>query len=77
MTHATGNVRNQPDQVGAVDRRIPESVAGPVAMRVEAAAADVHDRTGSALRRQGIGTDLPGHCRRMLQRGIERIGRHV
>jgi hypothetical protein len=57
-------VRDELQQVITVDRRVPEAfpVAEPV--RVQAATADLHHRADLALRRQGVGADLPGNrCR--------------
>jgi hypothetical protein len=64
-------VGNEPEQVGAVDRRVAESDATSVAVGVQAAAADPHDWTGPALFRQRVLADLPGHRRRVLQRVVK------
>ncbi len=46
-------------------------------MRVQAAAAYLHHRAGSALRREGISPDLPGYRGRVVKGVIEGTGGHV
>ena len=65
---------DEPYQVLAIDRRVAEALSFTVPVRIKAAAADLHDRAGPALSRQGIGTDLPGDGGRMIQRGVEGVG---
>jgi hypothetical protein len=64
-------VRDELDEVSAVDRGVPEAVPVPEPVRVQAAAADVHHRAGTALGRQRIDADLPGHRRRVVKRVVE------
>jgi hypothetical protein len=61
-------------QVVAVDGAVAEADAVLVPVRVKATTADLHDRAGPAQRRQGVGSDLPGHCRRVIQRVIKAAG---
>jgi len=70
-------VADQADQVGAVDRRIAESGTAAIAMRVQAAAADLHDWAGLALGRQCVGAKLPGDRGGMRERVIEGTGHDV
>jgi hypothetical protein len=70
-------VKNESEQVGAVDRRVSEPDTTPVAVGVQAPAADLHDRTGPALVRQGVLADLPGHRGRVLQRIVEGIIEYI
>lgn len=64
-------------QVRAVHGRITEAGAGPVPVRVKAAAADPQQRAGLALVGQGVRSDLPGHRHRVVQRGIKLVGQDV
>jgi hypothetical protein len=77
MGHAVADVLDERGQVGAVDRRITEPRTVPVAVGVQAPAADLHDGTGPARFGQGVLTELPGHRGGMVERGIEGIGDHV
>jgi len=72
--HPVTDVRDEPHQVGAVDRGVAESFAAAVAVRIKTAAADPHDRTRLALRRQGVCPDLPGNGGGMVEGSIEGIG---
>jgi hypothetical protein len=64
-------VRDELDQVRAVDRGVPEAVPVPEPVRVQAPTADVHHRAGTTLGRQGIDADLPRHRRRVVERVVE------
>ena len=68
-------MRDEPQQVGAIDRGVAEACSAPVPVRVKAATADLHHRAGPALLRQGAGADLPGDRRGMVQRVVEAAGR--
>lgn len=70
-------MRYEPQEVRAIDRGIPEALATPIPVRVEAAAADLHDRAGPALLGQGADADLPGDRGGMFQCVIEAAGAHV
>ena len=52
-----------------------EAIPVPEPMRVQAAAADLHHGAGVALERQCVGTQLPGHRRRMVE-GVVEATRH-
>jgi len=67
-------VRDEPPQVGAIDRGIAESCSAPVPVRVQAAAADLHHRAGPALLGQGVDADLPGDRGGMFQGVVEAAG---
>ena len=64
-------MHDEPQEVGAIDRRIAETFATPVPVRVKAAAANLHDLAGPALLGQGAGADLPGDRRGMFQCVVE------
>jgi hypothetical protein len=70
-------VRDETQQIVAVDGRVTEARSAPVPVRIQAATADLHHLAGSALRRQGVGPDLPGHRGRVVQRIVEAAGRDV
>lgn len=65
------DVRDEPEQVGAIDRGIAESCSAPVPVRVKAAAADLHHLAGPALLGQGADTHLPGDRGGMFQGVVE------
>lgn len=71
------DMRDKPQEVGAVDRGVAEACSGPIPVRVKAATADIHHLAGPALRRQGVGADLPGDRCGMVQRVVEAAGRDV
>jgi hypothetical protein len=64
-------VSDEAEQVRTVDGGIAETVPGFIPVRVQAAAADLHHRAGTALRRERFGADLPGHRRRMVEDVVE------
>jgi hypothetical protein len=64
-------VGNEPEQILAVDGGIAEAFSCQETVRVQATAADLHDRASPADRRERFGTDLPGHRRRMVKRVVE------
>ena len=71
------DMRDEPQQVGAVDGGITEAFSAPVPVRVKAAAADLHHLAGPALLGQGVDADLPGDRRGMVQRVVEAAGGDV
>src|SRR5690606_31251819 len=71
------DVRDEAVQVAAVDRPVAEAGAGPVAVRVQPAAADPDERAGEAGVRQRLLADLPGRDGRQEERGVERVAQHV
>ncbi len=71
------DMRDELQQVGAIDGGVAEACSAPVPVRVKAATADLHHLAGPALLRQGSGADLPGDRRGMVQRVVEAAGRDV
>jgi len=67
------NVRDEPQEIGAIDGRVAEAFTLAVPMRVETAAADLHHLAVPALRAQRGGADLPGHRGGMVKRVIEAV----
>lgn len=67
-------MRDEPQQVIAVDGAVAEADAMLVPVRVQATTADLHDRAGPAQRRQGVGSDLPGYRRGVIQCVIKAAG---
>jgi hypothetical protein len=70
-------VRDEPQEIVAVDRGVAEAFVAAVAVRVQAATADVHHVAVTALRAQGLGADLPGHRRGVVKRVVEAVRRDV
>jgi hypothetical protein len=70
-------MRDEPQQISTVDRRVEEALALPVPVRILPAAADVHDRAGLALPGQGGCAYLPGDRRRVRQSLIEAVRHNV
>jgi len=68
-------VGNELEQILAIDGGMAEAFSCKEAVRVQAAAADLHDRAGLAERRERFGADLPGHRRRMVK-GVVEAARH-
>jgi hypothetical protein len=64
-------VRDELEQVLAVDGGVAEALPIPEPVRVQAATADPHHRAGETLRRQRAGTHLPGHCGRVVEDAVE------
>jgi hypothetical protein len=64
-------MRDQLEQVIAVDRGMAEALVVQEPVRIKAAAADLHDRAGQALGSERVHADLPGHCCRVVKRVIE------
>jgi hypothetical protein len=64
-------VRDQLEQVIAVDGGMAESLAVPEAVRIQAAAADLHNGAGHALGGERFHADLPGHRGGVVQCVIE------
>ncbi len=64
-------MRNELQQVGAVDRGVAEACSAPVAMRIKATTADVHHLAGPALLRQGTCANLPGNRGGVVQHVVE------
>jgi hypothetical protein len=60
-------------QVLAVHRGVAEAFSRQETVRVQAATADFHHRAGLAQRRERLGTDLPGHRRRMVKGVVEAV----
>jgi tetratricopeptide (TPR) repeat protein len=75
--HPVADVGDEPQQIGTVDRGIAEADPAPVAMRVQAATADLQHRTALAARRQRAGPELPRHGGGVIQHGIEGVGEDV
>lgn len=70
-------MRDEPQQVGAVNRGIAEAFSAPVPVRVKAASTDLHHLAGLALPGQGADADLPGDRGGMVQCVIEAVGGDV
>src|SRR5690349_16230659 len=70
-------MRDELQEVSAIDRGIAEPFATPVPVRVKAAAANLHYLAGLALRGQGADADLPGDRRGMFQCVVEAAGADV
>ncbi len=56
---------------------MPEALPLAEPVRIQAAAADLHHRTFLALRRQGVGADLPGDRCRVVKDVVEAAGHDV
>jgi tetratricopeptide (TPR) repeat protein len=65
------HVRDQLEQVRTINRGIHEPLPLPEPVRVQTATADAHLRAGPALPRKRLGTDLPGHRRRVVKGVVE------
>jgi hypothetical protein len=50
-----------------------EAFPVPVPVRVQPAAADLHHRACQALRRERLGTDLPGYRGRVVKGVVEGV----
>jgi hypothetical protein len=68
-------MRDEPKQVVTVGGGVAEAGPALEPVRVEAAAADLHDRASQALRRKCVNPDLPGHRRRVVK-GIVKAIQH-
>ena len=68
---ATLNVRDELEQVAAVDGAVAEAGSALEPVRVQAATADVPDLALQALWSQGSGADLSGDRRRVIKRVIK------
>jgi len=66
-------VGDEPEQVVAVHRGVAEAGSLPVPVRVEAAAADLHQLAVQALRRQGRRADLARDRGGVRQRLVEAV----
>jgi hypothetical protein len=64
-------------EVRAIDRRVVEPGALAIPVSVEAAAADLKDMAGPALRGQRVRSQLPGHHARQRQSLVEPIAGYV
>jgi hypothetical protein len=64
-------MRDELEQVITVDRGVPEARSVTEPVRVQAPAADLHHRAFLALRRQGVGADLPGDRCRVVEGVVE------
>jgi hypothetical protein len=64
-------VRDERQQVIAVDGGVTEPLTVPVPVRVQAATADLQHRAGLALRCERVDPDLPGHRRRVVEGVVE------
>ena len=70
-------MRDEPQEILAVDRGITEAFVPAVAVRVQATTADAHHLAITALRGQGFGADLPGHRGGVVKRVVEAVRRYV
>ena len=70
-------MRDEPQEILAVDRRVAKTSAVKVTVRVQAATAYLHYPAGLALWRQGVGADLPSYSGGVVQRFIEAVGGYV
>ena len=70
-------MRDELEQVPAVDGGLPEALTVPEAVRVQATAAGLHDRAGTALGRERVGADLPGDGRRVVKDVVKAVRHDV
>jgi hypothetical protein len=66
-------MRNEFQQVAAVDGGVQEAVPRLEAVRVQATTADLHHRAAQALRRKSTEADLPRNGGRVLKSAVEAI----
>ena len=70
-------MRDELQQVSAIDRGIAEACSAPIPVRIKTASTDLHHLAGSALLGQGADADLPGDRGGMFQCVVEATGGDV